>query len=128
MNKKIVYIGVLVMAGVVALPYMSSGSVFEYDSRGQRDPFVPLTIQEEQKSRPSSLEEMVDAEYLILEGIAISPSGRNIAILNGRIVKERDVVGAIQIKKISKKIVELSINGKNYSLSLQKEEGTKVGE
>ena len=128
MNEKIVYISVLIGVAVAASPYLLPGSVFGYDSQGQRDPFVPLAVQEEKRLRPSTLEEIVDVEDLILEGIAISPSGRNVAILNGRIVKEKNSIGVIQIKKISKKIVELSIGGKNYSLSLQKEEGAKVGE
>ena len=128
MNKKIVYTIASIAAVVVALPYLLSGLAFGYDSQDQRDPFVPLIGQEKKKVRPSSLEEMVDAEYLILEGIAISPSGKNVAILNGRMVKEKDKIGAIKVNKISKKIVELSINGKDYSLSLQKKEGIKVGE
>ena len=43
-------------------------------------------------------------------------------------MKEEDKIGVIRIKKISKKIVELSVNEKDYSLSLQKEEGVRVGE
>ena len=127
MNKKIACIVALIIAVVVVAPYLSSGSAFGYDPGGKRDPFVPL-IGQEKKIRPSGLEEMVALEDLILEGIAISPSGKNIAILNGRMVKEKDKIGVIQIKKISKKIVELSIDGKDYSLSLQKEDGVKVGE
>ena len=127
MNKKIVYTVVSITAAVAALSCLLSGSVFGYDSKGQRDPFVPL-IGQEKKVRPSCLEEMVALEDLILEGRAISPSGKNVAILNGRRVKEKDIIGAIQIKKISKKNIELSINGKDYGLSLTKEEGVKVGE
>ena len=127
MNKKIAYITVSIIAVAAVLPYLLSVSVFGYDSAEERDPFVPLTVKET-NVRPSSLEEMVDVEDLILEGIAISPSGKSAAILNGRMVKENDRIGAIRIKKISKKAVELSINGKDYSLSLPKEEGVKVGE
>lgn len=127
MNKKIVCIVALIIAVAAVLPYLLSGSAFGYDPEGKRDPFVPL-IGQEKKIRPSGLEEMVAVEDLILEGIAISPSGKNIAILNGRIVKEKDKIGVIQIKKISKKIVELSIDGKDYSLSLREEDGVKVGE
>lgn len=127
MNKKIVHIVILIAVVAIASPYLLSGPVFGYDPEGKRDPFVPLTVQEK-KTRPNSLEEMVAVEDLILEGIAISPSGKNAAILNGRMVKEKDKIGFIQIKKISKKTVELSIDGKNYNLSLQKEDGAKVGE
>ncbi|MDP2929252.1 MAG: hypothetical protein Q8O01_04225 [Candidatus Omnitrophota bacterium] len=127
MNKKIVYTVVLIIVAAAASSHLLQGSIFGYDSEGRRDPFVSLIIQEK-KTRPSSLEEMVAIEDLILEGIAISPSGKNVAILNGRMVKEQDRIGAIQIKKISKKNVELSINGKDYGLSLTKEESVKVGE
>jgi len=122
MNKKIVYIIIV----AVGCGYWASAG-FGYESNAKRDPFVPLMGQEK-GNRPSSLEEITSIEDVIVEGIAIEPSGKNIAILNGQMVKEKDKIGFLQIKKISKNTVELSIDGKVHTLSLQEEKGIKVGE
>jgi hypothetical protein len=122
MNRKIVYI-IIVAVGFGY--WAEAGSC--YESNGKRDPFVPL-VGQEKGSRPVSLAEIASIEDVILEGIALGPLGKNIAILNGQMVKEKDRFGAIQIKKISKKTVEFSIEGKDYTLSLQEEKGIKVGE
>lgn len=104
-----------------------AGAGFGYESGGKRDPFIPL-IGRERASRPSSLEEVTLIEDVLLEGIAIGPQGKNIAILNGKMVKEKDEFGLIRIKRISMKTVELSIGGKDYTLSLQDEEGMQIGQ
>ncbi len=122
MNKRVLYI---VVAAVGCGYWAQMG--FGYESNGKRDPFIPL-IGQEKGHRPSSLEEITLIEDVLLEGIAIGPSGKNIAILNGQMVKEKDKFGLLQIKKISKKTVELSIDGKDYTLSLQDEKGIKVDE
>ncbi|MCX5667180.1 MAG: hypothetical protein NTY34_02575 [Candidatus Omnitrophica bacterium] len=122
MNRKIVY---TIIAAVGCGYWASAG--FCYESNGKRDPFIPL-IGQEKGNRPSSLEEITLIEDVLLEGIAIGPMGKNIAILNGQMVKEKDKFGVIQIKKISKNTVELSIDEKIHTLSLQEEKGIKVGE
>ena len=122
MNKKIVRI-IIVAAGC---GYWAIAG-FGYESSGKRDPFIPL-IGQEKGDRPSKLEDIALIEDVLLEGIAIGPSGKNIAILNGRMVKEKDKIGLLEIKKIYKKTVEFSIDGKDYTLSLQDEKGINVGE
>ena len=121
MNKKIVYI-IVVALGCAYWAGAASG----YESNGKRDPFIPL-ISKEKEARPSGLEGVTSIEDVTLEGIAIGPLGKNIAILNGQMVKEKDRVGILQVNKISKKTVELLIDGKVHTLSLQDEEGIKVG-
>lgn len=93
---------------------------FIYDSKGRRDPFIPLVGQE--KSVATSLETIVTPDELKLEGIAIGAGGKQIAILNGQIVKDKDKFGVILIKKISRKSVEISIEGVDYTLNLQEPE------
>ncbi len=126
MNRKIVYIMMMAVVAV-ALLYILPGPVSGYESKGKRDPFVPL-VGQDKGSHSTGLEGIVSVNDVLLEGIAIGPSGKNIAILNGQIVKEKDRFGLLQIKKISKKTVELSIDGKVHTLSLQEEKGIKVGE
>jgi len=125
MNRKIVYS--IMMVAVAALLYLLPRTASGYESKGKRDPFVPL-VGQDKGNRSSGLEGIVSANDILLEGIATGPLGKNIAILNGQMVKERDKFGLLQIKKISKKTVELSIDGKVHTLSLQEEKGIKVGE
>ncbi len=120
MKRNIVYIIVIMM--VAALFISRPGPASGYESKGKRDPFVPL-VGVDKGGRSAGLDGIVSASDVFLEGIAIGPSGKNIAILNGQIVKEKDSFGLLQIKKISKKTVELSIDGKIYTLSLQEEKG-----
>ncbi|MDD5174226.1 MAG: hypothetical protein WC482_03935 [Candidatus Omnitrophota bacterium] len=125
MNRKIVYIVMIMVA--VALLYLPPRPVSGYESKGKRDPFVPL-VGQDKGSNSAGLEGIISINDVILEGIAIGHSGKNVAILNGQMVKEKEKFGLLQIRKISKKTVELSIDGKVYKLSLQDEKGIKVGE
>ena len=85
-------------------------------------------IGQDKGGRSGGLEGITSVQDVLLEGIAIGPSGKNIAILNGQMVKEKDKFGLLQIKKISKKTVELLIDGQVHTLNLQEEKGIKVGE
>ncbi len=125
MKRKIVYIIIVVAAAMML--YLLPEQVFGYEPKGKRDPFVPL-VGQEKGNRLAGLKGVVSINDVTLEGIAIGSSGKNIAILNGEMVKENDQFGLIQIKKISRKTVELSIEGKDHILSLQEEKGIKVGE
>ena len=132
MRRKIVY-NIIVVVAVVAL-YLVSGPSFGYEARGKRDPFVPLIGLAKEKSKekskekgkdvgPVRLAEVGSVNDILLEGVAIGAQGKNVAILNGQMVKENDEIGVLRIIKISRNAVELSIDGKVYTLSLRKEKG-----
>lgn len=132
MRKIIIPIAALyLIAPMLNAPYAygekPAGAVFEYESNGKRDPFVPLVGQEKAK-KSSGLEDITSIEDVRLEGIAMGASGKNAAILNGRMVKDNDVFGVLHIKNISQSTVQLSIEGKDYTLKLPKpEEENKAG-
>lgn len=126
MNKKIVYITIVAAVVAAVLLYLLPGLVLGYESRGKRDPFVPL-IGQDKGDHSGGLEGITSIQDLLLEGIAIGSTGKNVAILNGQMVKEKDKFGSLYIKKISKKAIELSIDGKDYTLSLKDEEGIEIG-
>lgn len=102
-----------------------AGAALEYESNGKRDPFIPLIGQEKAKKISGLLEDITSIEDIKLEGIAMGASGKNAAILNGRMVKDNDVFGALRIKNISQSTVHLSIEGKDYTLKLPKPEEEK---
>jgi hypothetical protein len=123
MSKTTAYI-IPLIAGLMAVSaaYCAEApiEVFKYESKGKRDPFVPLVGQEKGKS--AGLETVTSIQDVALEGIAIGASGKNVAILNGRMVKENDKIGVLEIKKITQKSVRLSIDGDVHTLSLQEPE------
>lgn len=126
MDRKIVYIILVTAVIAAALLSVLPDPALGYEPKGKRDPFIPL-IGQDRNSRIGGLEGIISVQDVVLEGIAIGPSGKNIAILNGQMVKEKDKFGLLQINKISKKTVELSIDGKIYTLNLKDEEGNKIG-
>jgi hypothetical protein len=99
-------------------------SALTYDSKGKRDPFVPLIGQERVMS--ANLDAIVSPEDLKLEGIATVAGTKRIAIINGQMVKDNDKFGVIKIKSILRDRVELSIEGSDYTLTLQENEKTNV--
>jgi hypothetical protein len=98
--------------------------VFDYDSKGKRDPFVPLIGQE--RAMSASLDKIVSPEDLKLEGIATVAGAKRIAIINGQMVKDNDKFGVIIIKNVLRDRVELSIEGADYTLTLQESEKTNA--
>jgi hypothetical protein len=124
MNKIIVYtLMVMAAACAIADSVHCAGKAdgnFVYDSKGRRDPFAPLVGQE--RSSGTGLESVASFDDLKLEGIAVGAGGRQVAIINGQMVKEKDKFGSLSIKKISRKTVELSIENRDYTLTLQEPE------
>ncbi|MBU0605221.1 MAG: hypothetical protein KKH77_02905 [Candidatus Omnitrophica bacterium] len=103
----------------------SAADDYKYESRGKRDPFVPLVG----INRPavSKLEDVTSIADVKVEGIVSASGGRMAAILNDQIVRQGDRFGDIEIKKITKKAVTIVMGGKNYDIMLIEEGGSKSG-
>ena len=90
--------------------------IFVYDDHGHRDPFAPLV---------TSYGTMVNYEtdYLItdlnLEGIMQGADGRNLAIINGHVVKFRDKIGQFSILEIGTESVILEKDQQTFELRLK---------
>jgi hypothetical protein len=93
---------------------------FTYDSKGKRDPFVSVIATRVENY--ASLENIENAEDLILEGIIWDPKGESVAILNGVILKEGDVVSTISILKIAPDKITLTINNREHEITLEEKE------
>ena len=92
---------------------------FRYNPKGKRDPFVPLIS--ESGGYASDAYEASAAEDIRLEGIVWDNVKGSIAIINGEIVKEGDVMGSIKILKINKDSVIFDVGGENVKIDLNKE-------
>ena len=129
MRRIIVYTLILIAALGAFAPHVycedKAQGVFGYEPKGRRDPFVPLIGQE--RAAGTGLESVASFDDLKLEGIAVGARGRQVAIINGQMVKEKDKFGALLIKKISRRSVELSIEGRDHTLTLQEPEKNNAG-
>jgi hypothetical protein len=92
---------------------------FIYDSKGRRDPFIPLVTPD---GRILNLDRQENTSDLTLEGIIFDPQGSSYAIINGEIAKAADKIGDCEIVRIEKNKVFFAKDGQLQELEL-KEDG-----
>jgi len=92
---------------------------FVYDSKGKRDPFIPLVTPD---GRLLKLEQEEGVAGLLLEGIIYDKNGTSCAIVNSEIVRIGDKVGEFQVLKIEEKRVIFIKEGQIIEVELKKEE------
>lgn len=116
-----IFLCVLFMMPMAAVPVLAQEDekpeeAFVYDDHGKKDPLLSLVS-------PAGVFLNYDSDFQIydlsLEGIMEDPSG-NLAIINGRIVKEGDQVGNFTVEKITDKTVNLIKGSQNFLLRLKK--------
>lgn len=95
--------------------------VFKYEVKDRRDPFMPLITGE--KKITVGLETVESVDDIKFEGIIFDPNGKSIAVLNGEIVRENDVIGNVAVVKIFESAIKLKIYEKEYSINLVEERG-----
>lgn len=112
---------------------------YNYNSRGRRDPFVPLlgleqflrSLQEltdqERESLPAlpTLTEMKNLFPFTLIGIVYSEAGKSLAIINDKVLEKGQKVDGAQVLEIEKESVRLLWKKKTISLSLKEEKTLK---
>ncbi|MFA6321032.1 MAG: hypothetical protein WCY36_04155 [Candidatus Omnitrophota bacterium] len=123
MVRKIFLHGLLII--IIAFAAHSWAEQFKYDSRGKRDPFVPLIGQDKLSNRSIPLSEISSVEDIVLEGIAAQTTGARTALVNGELVKEKFKAGEIEVKKITKNSILIIMGGKEYTIYLPEQGGQK---
>jgi hypothetical protein len=108
------FITILLMASIV----LAEGP-FKYDSKGKRDPFVPLVS--ETGVSISDIYGISSIKDIRLEGIVWDDKGGSIAIINGEIIKEGEVLGVLKLLKIQKDGVVFDIDGEEVKVDLMRE-------
>ena len=91
---------------------------FVYNSKGKRDPFMPLVTSE---GYIISVEEELFASDMNLEGIIFDVQGRSLAIINGKVVKVGDNIGSYTILEIGQTKVILAKEAEKYILELKRD-------
>lgn len=90
--------------------------IFIYESRGKRDPFVPLVGVTAQAA--GSLEDVMSIDDVKLQGFASDSTGKKAAILNGEMVREEETVGRVTVKSISRNKVIIMLDEDAYELDI----------
>lgn len=92
---------------------------FVYDSKGKRNPFIPLVTSD---GKLLKLETEESSEGLLLEGIIHDKKGISYAIVNGDVVRAGDNVGDYQVLRIEDNKVVFVKDGEPIEVELKKEE------
>lgn len=92
---------------------------FAYDSKGKRDPFMPLVTSQ---GYIVNIEEELLVADMNLEGIIYDAGGRSMAVINGKVVKAGGNIGRYTIKEIEKDRVVLTRDEEESILELLKED------
>ena len=98
----------------------------EYQSKGRRDPFVPLILSDGRRINPPGVEESSDGTRLssiILQGIVYDQAGGSYVILNGHLLRENQEMEGIKVLKIESNSVIVLSDGESHRLTLQRPGG-----
>ncbi|MFH0839948.1 MAG: hypothetical protein V1883_02900 [Candidatus Omnitrophota bacterium] len=99
----------------------AEGQVYEYYSKGKRDPFIPLVTGEVRTGL--GLEAVEDIDDVRLEGIIFDPNGKSIVVLNDEILKEGDKMYNVEVLEINKNSVTINVHDRMHTISLVEEGG-----
>jgi hypothetical protein len=93
---------------------------FKYDSKGRRNPFIPL-VTSEGRILKLDREQRQDNDLLI-EGIIYDKNGLSYAIINGVVASVGDAIGDYQVLKIEDRKVILIKEGVITEIELKEEQ------
>jgi len=94
---------------------------FVYESKGKRNPFIPLVTPEGRLLKLDK-QEATTVDGLAIEGIIYDQFGRSFAIVNTNVVGIGDIVGDYQVLKIQDNKVIFIKDGVPLEVELTKEE------
>jgi len=94
---------------------------FVYDSKGKRNPFIPLVTAEGRLLKLDK-QDIASLGGLTIEGIIYDKLGRSFAIVNTEVVGIGDIVGDYQVLKIFENKVVFIKDGEPLEVELTKEE------
>ncbi len=124
MYKKFVFTIMLVFCCQIVHANMYENK-FIYKNKGLRDPFIAL-VTIDGRILPGA-REVTESTNVELEGIIWDPNGKSLAIINGKLVKEKQRIMNLQVLKIKKDSVLLQKEGKVIVINLKKIGGGKNG-
>ncbi len=116
----VILLSIIIINLFVAQFILSAETVFNYNSKNRRDPFVPL-VSETGVYAPGMEMNIESVADIVLEGTMVDPNGNSLAIINGQILKTGEQVGGFKIIKIEAARVIVSANDREYIINLSSE-------
>jgi len=110
------YVLIFIIYFLLVINLKAIADSFRYDSKGKRDPFVPLIYGG--GAHVSDVYSITGIKDIRLEGIVWDEKGDSIAIINGEIVKPGQEFGAIKLLRIEKDGVVFDVNGEELKIDL----------
>jgi len=107
----------MIFALVFAMSFCGTGRVLEYNSRGRRDPFVPL-VGVGREGGAIGLAGVYSVDDVVLQGIVTGPDGAYNAIMNDEVVKAGKTVGRLSVEAINHNSVTIKIGELTHKLKL----------
>jgi hypothetical protein len=106
----------IILFGIMVI-WAQKGSTFVYNEHGKKDPFSPM-ISSSGTLIPYDNE--ISESDISLEGVVLDAKGNNLAIMNGKIVKAADKVGAYTVDTIASDHVNLVKGDERLTVKLKK--------
>ena len=106
------------MVATLAVLLQADGAAADYQSKGKRDPFVPLLTQDGRRIQPPGLDEETGlaSAKLNLQGIVLGKGKDSFAIINDRIIREQEEIEGVKVLKIEPNRVTVLVDGQEHSL------------
>ncbi|MBU1045168.1 MAG: hypothetical protein KJ915_12315 [Candidatus Omnitrophica bacterium] len=117
---------IMMVFALSSTAFAKSESEFVYKDKETRDPFISL-VTIDGRILPGA-REITESTNIELGGVIWDPTGKSLAIINGKPVKEQQRIMNFQVLKIKKDSVLLQKEGKVIVLYLKKGGGDKNGE
>lgn len=98
---------------------VANESLFVYDSKNKRDPFISL-IGKNVKLTDVELLESID--QVRVEGVIIDPYKGSSAIVNGRIIRVGEFLGGFRLEKVTNYFIVMSRDEKEHTIQFRSPE------
>jgi hypothetical protein len=116
--NRTLFVAALIVAAMAALSAETRAGG-KYESRGRRDPFVPLVGVSDKGGR-GGIKGIHTIDDVKLQGIVRGADGVKRAIINGEIMKEGDKIERLSVIFIEDNGVKVKIEETEYELKLYK--------
>ena len=88
-----------------------------YNDHGKSDPFMPLVSAD---GTVVNYDKDLSVNDLVLEGVVVDASGRNVAVVHGKIVKVHDQIGSYVVDAIVFDHVEFLKGTERFILKIKR--------
>ena len=99
-----------------------------YESKGRRDPFIPLLLASGERVNPPPDQEGAGPPGLssvALQGLVYDPSAESYVILGGQLLRENEEWEGVRILKIEPNAVTIWRDGETHQLTVRETEEEK---